>query len=140
MAAAKKAKVPAVKEARVTNISMAREVFLVELKARAKGKWDKEERPNKAFRQNLLERFRTELEASEASAATLYNTLKKETEETDPNIGLGRDVVEAEPKTTKSKVAATKAEAAKTVAAARAAKVKASLKLKAIAARKTAKR
>lgn len=46
---------------------------------------------NKAFRSAVLASIRADLGVTDASAATMYNSAKKDAEVADPTVGLGRD-------------------------------------------------
>lgn len=92
----------AAKAQRVTLKSQAQVIWDEELKLRSEGAYKESLRPNRDFRQKVLERFRNELGVTTASAATTYNTLKAEAETNAAKEGtdlkLGRDPSIAKPK------------------------------------------
>lgn len=67
--------------------SRATTIFQAKLVERSQGLFAS----NKEFRSATLVAMETELGVSRASASTMYNTAKKETEVADPGVGLGRD-------------------------------------------------
>jgi hypothetical protein len=95
------------KPARVTKKSQAIAIFEKELVFRANGHFA----TNKEFRDHILGRMEVEIGVSRASAATMYNEVKKAIEASGYNLKLGRD-----PKVvTVKKAAAVKAVSADTV-------------------------
>lgn len=67
--------------------SRAVAIFAAALAMRAAGKFDS----NKAFRAHVLSTIEAELGVSTASAATMYNSAKKDAETADATVALGRD-------------------------------------------------
>lgn len=67
--------------------SRAVAIFAAALAMRAEGKFDS----NKAFRAHVLKTIEAELGVSTASAATMYNSAKKDAEAADATVILGRD-------------------------------------------------
>lgn len=72
---------------RVTKKSQAFSIFEQELVKRTAGAYAS----NKAFRDSVLGRMEAEIGVSRASAATMYNEVKKAIEQADSNVKLGRD-------------------------------------------------
>jgi hypothetical protein len=79
---------------------------------RLAGEFDNNIRPNAIFRKLVLNRLMEELDVTLASAATMYNTLKKEGDvaagRTGKTLGLGRDRVVNKPTKEKKEQAKTK--------------------------------
>ena len=67
--------------------SQADRIFAEKMELRAAGHYAS----NRDFRAAVLAAMQEELGVSTASAATMYNTAKKEAEARDPAVGLGRD-------------------------------------------------
>lgn len=67
--------------------SRAVAIFAAALAMRAEGKFDS----NKAFRAHVLSTIEAELGVSTASAATMYNSAKKDAEAASADVKLGRD-------------------------------------------------
>lgn len=67
--------------------SRAVAIFAAALAMRAEGKFDS----NKAFRAHVLSTIEAELGVSTASAATMYNSAKKDAEAANAEVKLGRD-------------------------------------------------
>lgn len=67
--------------------SQAVAIFAAALAMRAAGKFDS----NKAFRAHVLSTIEADLGVSTASAATMYNSAKKDAETADATVALGRD-------------------------------------------------
>lgn len=76
--------------------SQALAIFQANMELRAAGKFDS----NKAFRAKVLAEIQEQLGVSVASAATMYNTAKKDAEDANPEVGLGRDPKKEKVKTT----------------------------------------
>ena len=76
--------------------SQALAIFQANMELRAAGKFDS----NKAFRAKVLAEIQEQLGVSVASAATMYNTAKKDAEAANPEVGLGRDPKKEKVKTT----------------------------------------
>ena len=87
--------------ARVTNMSKARKLFAAQLKRWQEGKFKSEKRPYGAFRKKLMSQFKEKLEVSNASAATMFNNLRKEALANDPDLVLQRDPKVARVKSTR---------------------------------------
>lgn len=79
------------KKDRVTLMSQARKLFAAQLKRWQEGKFKDEKRPYGAFRKKLITQFKEKLEVSTASAATMFNNLRKEALANDPDLVLQRD-------------------------------------------------
>jgi len=79
------------KKDRVTLMSQARGMFSNQLGRWAKGEFKEEKRPYGAFRKQLISQFKEDLEVSTASAATMFNNLRKEALANDPDLVLQRD-------------------------------------------------
>tara|TARA_B100000929_G_scaffold287512_1_gene274337 strand:- start:2691 stop:3053 length:363 start_codon:yes stop_codon:yes gene_type:complete len=79
------------KKDRVTLMSQSRKLFAAQLKRWQEGKYKDEKRPYGAFRKKLITQFKEKLEVSTASAATMFNNLRKEALAADSELVLARD-------------------------------------------------
>jgi hypothetical protein len=70
-----------------TKKSVAAVIFGLALADRSNGLFAS----NKDFRNAVLTKIEADMSVSRASAATMYNALKKEAEVANPELGLGRD-------------------------------------------------
>lgn len=78
---------PVVRARQPSKKSQADRIFAEKMELRAAGQFAS----NRDFRAAVLAAMQEELGVSTASAATMYNTAKKEAEARDPEVGLGRD-------------------------------------------------
>lgn len=90
---AQTAAAPAVAVKPPTKKSQADAIFAARLADRAAGKFGS----NKEFRITVVKEIMAAVGVSIASAATMYNSAKKEAEARDPKLGLGRDPKKEKP-------------------------------------------
>lgn len=89
------------KQPRVTLMSQARDMFATQLGKWVAGDFKGERRPYTTFRQTLINQFKDELNVTTPSAATMFNNLKNQALNDNPDLVLQRDPKIARVKSTR---------------------------------------